>query len=266
MKKAIPLLIALSASVALRAEVPTLLAEASRRAATTASGWAFTETHTHRLKDGSRSPETIVEVDPSKPYREQFRPILINGKEPDAKQRERYAQRGEKLAEQRARAAETLEAQETGDEPPKPKINVPGGKLVIDLDHATVQYETDQSVTYIIPLTTEGKVSIPLDRLRVKMTVMKSDANFTDASLEVIKPFRQMLVANVKSGAMTAVFTTPDPTLPAVLTRLRTDLSVSLFFRRHEGSSEMVCTNFHRVKPYDDRFKATAGAPTIFGF
>ena len=78
--------------------------------------------------------------------------------------------------------------------------------------------------------------------------------------------FRRKLIAKVKTGKLTMTFTTADPTQPAVLSHMHVDFGISIFFRERSARTDVVSSNFRRVKPYDDRFKATGGAPTIFGF
>src|SRR5688572_5597604 len=84
-----------------RAEIPPLLKEAFANAKDLDDHWAYTQTTVTEVKfsGNPRRVVTIVRFDPSKPYAEQYQPVLVKGHAPTSKDFEEYREKGEKRQE-----------------------------------------------------------------------------------------------------------------------------------------------------------------------
>lgn len=133
----------------LRAELPELLNEACMKVSRDTERWAYTETTIATDQKGRSKGGTVVHVDPSKPYAEQFMLTKISGKAPTERQLKQYRSKDE-------RHGQELERRERQDRPEHPgeppRVNINGATRALDLDHITVVEENAQSISYEIPL------------------------------------------------------------------------------------------------------------------
>ncbi|HEX3728704.1 MAG TPA: hypothetical protein VHV47_02790, partial [Opitutaceae bacterium] len=123
------ILVFLAAAV-VRADPPPLLSQALQKVADDREHWAYTQTATWRDGKDRVLNTTVVRVDPSKPYDEQFVPLNVNGKPPTEAEIQKYRAMGD-------RHGKALEKAENEGRPP------PGRSLgdLVKLDQATVVAE-----------------------------------------------------------------------------------------------------------------------------
>lgn len=239
-----------------RAATPAPLEAALKRGPDEFERWAYTETTVTRDRAGkAKKGETIVRVDPSKPYEEQFTPLKIDGQEPTEKQRAKYRQRGidhgKELEQEAAKAASGVEAPIT--------INMGDRRALVDFANARLVKEEGALLTYEIPLRPVEGNGFPAEKFQLVVRVDRDRQSFEHAALRLIAPLRVMLVAKVQSGEMTASFTTVDPKLPSVLSTLRMDYSASVLFVKKAEIFETTRADFQRVKPYSEKFGVKIG-------
>lgn len=239
-----------------RAAVPAPLEAALKRGAEEFGRWAYTETTVVRDRAGqARKGETIVRIDPSKPYEEQFTPLKVDGQEPTEKQRAKYRQRGIEHGKQLERDA--TKAASGVDEPLS--INLGNRRATVDFANARLVNEAGSLLTYELPLRPVDNNGFPAEKFQLVVRVDRERHSFEHAALRLITPLRVMLVAKVTSGEMTASFTTVDPKLPSVLSAMRMDYSGSVLFVKKAETFESTRTDFQRVKPYGEKFGVKIG-------
>jgi hypothetical protein len=240
----------------LRAELPELLNEACMNVSRDTERWAYTETTITTDQKGRSKGETVVHVDPSKPYAEQFTPIKINGKAPTERQLKQYRSKGERHGQELERR-ERQGRPEHPVEPPRININEATGAL--DLDHITVVEENAQSITYEIPLHPDDRHRLPLEKLQLWLRVRKEQHTLENVTIRVRSPFRVKVVAKINAGEFGMDFATVDPQFAPPLTALHGDLAASMLFMKASAKVEMKRTDFQRVKPYNDHFQVKVG-------
>ena len=248
--------LALFLGVGARAAIPAPIEAALKRGAEEVERWAYTETSVTRDRAGkARKGETIVRVDPSKTYEEQFTPLKIDGKEPTEKQRAKYRQRGiehgEQLEQETAKAASGVENPIS--------IDIGDRRATVDFANARLVNEAGSLLTYELPLRPVDNNGFPVEKFQLVVRVDRDRQSFEHAALRLIAPLRVMLVAKVQSGEMTASFTTVDPKLPSVLSTMRMDYSASVLFAKKADSFVTTRADFRRVKPYSEKFGVKIG-------
>ena len=247
----------------LRAELPELLKEAGLKASQGMERWAYTETTVVTDHKGRSKGETIVRVDPSKPYAEQFTPLKINGKAPTEKQLKQYRSKGEQHGrELERRWHATTQGQPS--EPPRLTIN--GTSSVADLDHIAVTEENAGSITYEIPLRSDGKQRLPMEKFQLLVRVSKEQRVLENLSLRLKSPWRTKLIVKINSGVLGVDFTTVDPQFAPEITAIHGDFSASVMFIKVAANVEMTRTDFQRVKPYDEHFNVKVGPLQFLSF
>lgn len=238
------------------AAMPAPLDAALKRGAEQAERWAYTETTVMRDRAGkAKKGETIVRVDPSKPYEEQFTPLKIDGKEPTEKQRAKYRQRGIDHGKELDQAA--AKAASGGEEPIA--INMGDRRATVDFDNARLVKEEGALLTYELPLRPAAQNGLAAEKFQLVVRVDRERQSLEYGALRFVAPLRVMMVAKVDRGEMTASFTTVDPTLPSVLSAVRMEYSASALLMKRAESFEATRADFQRVKPYHERFGVKIG-------
>jgi hypothetical protein len=235
-------------AVAARAEVPRLLQDALQKLAQDTDRWAFTQTLIEKDDKGKVKQQTVVRFDPSQPYPQQYRPLKVDGKEPNDSSLRKYRKLGE-------RRGERIEREERDGPDPKRKTV---GELM-DLDHATVAEENTESVTYAVPLRREGNNRFPPEKFLVTARVSKERGAFENVAVKLRAPIREKLVLNIKSGEGSIDFTPVDPKYSPQMTTVRGGGAGSIFFVPIGRNYELKREDFKRVKPFGDRFEVKIG-------
>lgn len=214
--------------------------------------WAYTETTVKQFSKGKEKGATVVRVDPSKPYAEQFRPLQIEGKPPTEKQLKKYRERGEKRAKQLASGA--ADPLTVGTAPAKSKEKT----MKLDTERPQVVNDDGDTLVFQVPLIDHG-TGVPVDKLQVRVVVAKADRHIRHASLRVLESFRVKLVAKVKAGEGSIDFAVVDPAYGPVMTAATGSFGASLMFVPVNGVFSSTRTEWKRVKPYDERFGVKIG-------
>jgi hypothetical protein len=236
-------------------EMPDLLTEALKKVAVDQNRWAYTETSVQKDDKGKIKRETVVRVDPSRPYAEQFTLVSINGKPPTERQLKEYRRKGEKLGE----AAERSERGIPNNSKRQPTVGE-----IVDLDRAVVTNEDGNVVTYDIPLRANDR--FPADKFQVVARVNKERQAIENVSVKLREPMRAKLIVKVKSGDATVDFTPVDPKFAPVVSSVQGEASVSILFVNVGGTYDLKRTDFKRVKPYGDRFGVQIGPTQVLDF
>jgi hypothetical protein len=236
-------------------EVPPLLYVALGKVARNFDRWAYTETRMVTDEHGVPKRETVIRVDPSKPYAEQYQPLKIEGKPPTERQLKDYRRRGEKRGERLAR--EEAAGKIPGSEPPRFGIN--GSTATVDLAHAVVASENADSVTYEVPLKNDGHGTLPVEKFQLFARVNRQRGVFENVALRVRSAFRVKLVVKVKSGEASVDFATVDARHDPVPVEMTGDATATVLFMKFGGSFDFKRTDFQRVKPYVERFGVQIG-------
>ena len=248
--------LALFLGVSVRAAMPAPIEAALKRGAEEFERWAYTETMVTRDRAGkAKKGETIVRVDPSKPYEEQFTPLKIDGKEPTEKQRAKYRQRGvehgKELEQETAKVASGV------DNPIS--VNIGDRRATLDFVNARVVNEAGSLLTYEVPLRPVNDNGLPVEKFQLVLRVDRDRQSIEHMAARLLAPMRVMLLAKVERGEMTANFTTVDPKLPSVLSTVRMDYAGSLLFVKKAEVFEATRADFQRVKPYSEKFGVKVG-------
>ena len=214
------------------AETPALLEAAVARYAADAERWAYTQEVIGKDRKGKVSEEKLVRYDPSLPYEEQWTLLKIDGKAPTERQVKKYRKEQEKRREKRQSLGEILKFEE-----------------------ATVLSETEQAVTFEIPLRKDGNQRLPPEKFLVTARVNKASQAFENIAVRVRESLRVAVVAKVKSGAVDLNFATVDPQHAPAITSLNADAEASILFVKVGGNYVMKRSEFKRVTPYSERFK-----------
>jgi hypothetical protein len=231
--------------LALRAQVPPLLDEAIKKFASDVPNWAYTETVVRTDMKGKPEGETVVQVDPSKPYLEQIVPLKIDGKKPTPVEADKFRQ-------QRQRRQDREENQSLG--------------RLIQPDQTKVVSETETTITYEVGLRRTGNSRLPPDKFQVLVRVSKTRKELENVTVQVREAFRVALVAKVKSGTAVLNFKAVTPDHPAPLEMIKAEGAGSVLFVKLGGNYELHRTDFRRVKPYSDNFGVSIGDLKVLDF
>jgi len=240
------------------AEVPALLNEALQKTLRDTDRWAFTQTLVELDGKGKERQRTVVRFDPSKPYAEQYTPLLIDGKTPEESDVKKYRRRGEKRGE-RIEKAERDGSEDTT------KTRQTLGELM-DIDKATVLKEDATTITYEVPLKKDGNKRFPPDKFQVLARVNKASRGFERIEAKLREAMRSMLVVKIESGEGAMEFATIDPKFAPALVALRGTGAASVVFVPIGRSYDVKHEDFKRVKPYGDRFDVQIGTMKALDF
>ena len=260
--------IAFSGETSKATDASTLLTRAVEQYLANQEHWAYTESQRVVGLGGKAKGETIQQVDPSKPYVEQIKPVRIEGEPPTSGQIQEYRNRGEWLAKQRYQDTERNEGKTDGPSL-QSRVKIPlGGQMAVpDLEHAAVISEDDNSVTFGIPfLTQEGNHSPMFDRFAVTVRINKLRGDLEHFAIRQRDSFRVKLIAKIASFEEDAEFTLVDPRYPSVMTRDIQKATVSILFIKRVVTVDVQRTNLMHVKNYDERFGVKLGPIQILKF
>lgn len=261
-------------------EERALLKEALKNSAQDQDRWAYTETRTLKLRKGGKAPkETIIRFDPSKPYAEQFTPVLIDGKKPSNKQLKEYRERGEKRGAALARAAEAKSAvieeaqpaEAALDEPPPSDKSAAPAKerkareVRADIENPRVVQDEGGRVVFEVPLVSTTR-DVPAAKVELRAYVNKESRHLEKATMRVRGAFRVKTIAKVKGGEGTIEFTVVDPAYGPVITSASGSFGGSLMLLPVNPSFTYTRTEVKRVTPYDERFTVQVGALEALDF
>lgn len=231
------------------------------------SRWAYTETQIGVGKDGKRTEPTVYRFDPSKPYAEQYTPILVKGKPPTEKDRKKAVKRGEQIAKRRLEAREKSRGQVTGDSGQTERsrvdevnLSVQGRKVRPQIDQARVMTEDAATVTLLVPLLPAGERDRLLEKFELTARINKASRQFESVMITQQAPVRVKLIAKVSALRLQINFSTPDPKYPAFATNMTGSGSFALFWGRdRDFAMEAVRSDLQHVTPYDERFEVKVG-------
>ena len=258
MRRVIPLLIFLFTALAVQADVPALLGEALQKTLRDTDRWAYTQTSVEQDGKGKVLRRSVVRFDPSKPYAEQYTPLLIDGREPSSADFKKYRRRGEKRGER----IDKVE-REGSDSTEGNRQSL--GELM-DLEHATVASEDEKNIIFEVPLKKEGNKRLPPDKFQVLARVDKATHAFQRIEATLREPMRAALVVKIKSGEGLIEFSSVDPKFAPTPVVLRGTGLYSILFIPGGRSYEATHSDFKRVKPYGDRFDVQIGTMKTIDF
>lgn len=215
--------------------------------------WAYTETHTDFAPDGKARGESVIQYDPSLPYAEQYVPVTLNGREPTAKNRRDWAERGEQLAKRRLRVRDELAAAQREREF---QLRLFNADVTLDLDRATVVAEDDATVTFRIPLREAGGPEArAYDAYQLTTRVNKSRQQFEQATFRQQNRIR-VGAGKFYDGIIEVEFAASAAWLPSCPVKItRRSMNKPFFGKPVAVHSVSVRTHLRRVKPYDERFQ-----------
>jgi hypothetical protein len=234
---------------------PALLGEAFDKLMDNQGHWAFTQTHAVTGLTSRMERETVLRVDPSRPYPEQYKPLVVEGEPPTPAKLEEFRGIGERVARRRLRQARESK-EHNGDEL---QISLNFQVVTPDLARATILAQDEKSVTYLVPLRSKAGGGSAFDAFQVTARVNRQRREFEHATIRQRAPMRVELVAKVSDAEIDCDFTPVDPNFPAVITRETQQATVSVLFVKRLLKFEMKRTDFRRVTPYDERFGVKIG-------
>jgi hypothetical protein len=206
-------------------------------------------------RNGKPVREEVVRFDPSRPYAEQYVPILMNGKPPtsgDFRRNRRKGERRGRRAENAARHATTTYRETLGE--------------LMDLDRSFVAAESATKITYEVPLKEEGNTRFPPDKFRVTARVNKERRAFENVSVRLRGALREKIFIKISKGEGSLDFARVDPEYPPQLTSIVGAASGSIAFIPLGRSYEIRRADFERVTPYAERFEVQIGPLKVIDF
>ncbi|HXQ80711.1 MAG TPA: hypothetical protein VN775_05335 [Opitutaceae bacterium] len=235
---------------------PSLLGDAFNKLMDNQGRWAYTQRQSVGGLTASLRRETVLRVDPSRAYAEQFKPLVVEGEPPTPEKLEEFRGLGERLARRRQREERGSGEHRGGDL----RLRLNFRTVTPDLAHATVIAQDARSVTYDVPLRTEGDGGgSAFDLFQVTARVNRQRREFEHATFRQRAPMRAALVANVSDAEIDCEFTPVDPNFAAVITRETERANIRILFVKRAVSFQMERSDFRRVTPYDERFGVKVG-------
>jgi hypothetical protein len=245
-----------------------LMMEAIEKTARELPRWAYTETRVMRDDKGKVKRNEVVRYDPSLPYDQQWQPISINGKQPSAREREKYRRQGMRMQErdEKAEKKETVggTAEITLDRGAMRRPVTLGEVL---LTHAAKVVSADaKHIVFDIPLRKDRNERFPPEKFQVLARVAKETRALEKIDVNLRESFRTKVVVKVKAGDGTMSFSQVDPKHAPTLTHIRGDATASIFFVSIGGEFELTRTELKPVKPYNERFEVQIGTIQAIDF
>lgn len=217
--------------------------------------WAFTEARVVRDEKGKVKSDTVVRVDPSKPYAEQYVPLTVGGKPPSERDLTKYRRQGERAQKR----DEQAERGETEDRPTLGEVMNPLAARVVSADERAVVFE--------VPLRPDRNNRFPPEKFEVWVRVAREGGGVLEQiNVRLRESFRSKLVVKVKSGGGVLEFTRVDPKHPPALVSIKGDASASILFFSVGGELDLKRTELKRVKPYSERFGVQIGTLKAIDF
>jgi len=229
----------------------SLLTTALQKVADDFPRWAYTEHRVTRDSAGKVKSEQIIQYDPSKPYAQQWTPVMINGREPSDRDRAKYRRRGEEA---------------DPDRPSAPRRGYPTLGEAIELTGTSLADETPTHWIFELPLRRTENLRFPPEKFRVQARLRKEGAVLENLSVLLRESFRAKLVLNVKAGDATLDFVQVDPQAPPALAGISGDADWSILFFAGGTSIDLKRTELRRVKPYAERFEVKIGTLKAIDF
>ncbi len=218
--------------------------------------WAFTQTQAVSGLTAALGRDTVLRIDPSRIYAEQFKPVAVEGRPPTTRELDDFRALGEQIAKRRLREKQEANGP-AGDEL---KIHFNSKVVTPDLAHATVWSEDAGSVSYAIPLRAKGDSrDSAFDQFEVTARVNKRRREFEHATFRQRTPMRVEMVAKVSDTVIDCEFSSVDPAYPSVITKETEHATVRILFVRRVVGFAMRRGGFTRVTPYDERFGVKVG-------
>ena len=240
-----------------------LFKEAMKNSSQDTEHWAYTETTTVQTNKGQPDGDTVVRFDPSKPYAEQYTPLLVEGKPPSERQLKKYRKQGEERGRQLARRAE----QRGRGENKEPQIVINDSKAKLDLEHPLVVEEAPDRLTFEVPLVAEGPGGgLPVEKFQVLAEVDREVRQIKRALFHIRGSFRMKLIAKIKSGDASLDFTVVDPAFGPVVTKMTGEFGASFMLIPVKATFTNTRTEWKRVKAFDEGFNVKLAPLQFPGF
>jgi hypothetical protein len=215
--------------------------------------WAYTETSWQDLGGDKPKVLNIVRFDPSKPYAEQYMPVVIAEKEPTEKQRNNYRQRGERRRQEVAPAASpagpnpALTAEAYSALP----AQVSSQAVTVNLNRAKVVAEDATSVTYELPITGSGKEEVAAGKFQVLIRVHRERRVLEQAVVKLTEAV-WWGPARLRALEWHKDFTTINPRFAPQATSTSKIGKMGLLLIPANISTFTKRTDLHRVIPYNE--------------
>lgn len=166
----LPPLVFLCLLATVRADPPPLLQEVADRMVSEREQWAFTQLV--REYNGDKvAVERLERYDPARGYEHRWELLKLNGKAPTA-----------------------AEAKEWTDKKNKPHKRPEKAAIdYLDLDHARVRKETDESISYQVPFRRSGGGLFPGDKVELTLAINKKTHEIERAQVSIDEEFKVAL-------------------------------------------------------------------------
>lgn len=245
--------------------VPPLLDAVLRKMAADQDHWACTWSSVYTHAKGHPEGMTKFRSDPSQPYPEQWKPLLISGRPPSEKTMQDFQKRGEKHGEDLERRAPN--------EPAAPEAyqvhmvldyNLAAQQAVAFYDEAAEVREDGEAVVFDVPLHSDNPV--PLDvwsHFHLLVRVNRRLANLEHVSIVLRTP---LWLVKVREFHIETDYRTIDPAFGAVPVSMNAVIDVSALFKGVYLKQDSTYTEYRRVTPFGDRFQVKIGPLRTLGF
>jgi hypothetical protein len=229
---------------ALRAEPPSLLAEAMQRWTAEMDDWAFTQ-RVRTFDNDKVKLERLERYDPSRPDNQRWELLEIDGKPPTAEQREYWQQRKNRKPKRRAEKA--IED-------------------YFDFDHAKLANETAEAVRYEVPIRRDATRLVPVEKISIEVVVNKATHTIQQITGGLREPFRVALgLAKITDVWLDVRFDPMVHDLSADPNAAEANGAAHVVLFKMGDRAEYAWTNFKRVTPFSPATPGRANAKNANG-
>jgi hypothetical protein len=199
-------------------------------------------------------------ADPSRPYGQQWWPVLLDGHPPSAQALQEIRERGER----QAREAENRPPSEDDGQPYAVHMTMDysasGNQRPVALyDQARLVQEDGDHVVYDVPLRSDRQTLLLPQfwgHFHLLLRVNRRVDNLEQVSIALQRP---IALVRVRRFEIDTDYATIDPRYSAVETSMDAEFDATLLFEKYYFRQQVTCSDFRHVQPYEDRFKVRIG-------
>ena len=240
--------------------MPPLLDAVLRKMARDQGHWAYTWTSVWSRRRGRPGAATRTVADPSRPYGQQWWPVLIDGHPPDAPTLQGIRDRGER----EAREAENRPPSNEDSEPYAVHMTMDysasGNQRPVALyDQAKPVQEDGDHVVFDVPLQSDRRTVVLPQFWRHFHLLVRVNRRAENLEHVAIVLQRPIALVRVRRFQIDTDYATVDPRYSAVETSMDAEFDATLLVEKYYFRQQVTCSDFRRVTPYGDRFQVRIG-------
>jgi hypothetical protein len=244
--------------------VPPLLNVALVKMAADQQRWAWTWTSVYTfVRDHPERPD-VFRFDPSLPYADRSRPLLLKGGPPTAEALENFRRIREKQDHDISAPEESPETAAPYPVHMALDYNLMNQQAVAYYDQASVASEDSQAVEFDVPLHSDHAIPFEVwTHFHLLLRINKDQHNLERLA---ILQRKSVWFAKVHQFVIEANYQTLDPKFGAVPIKMHAAMDLTVLFKKYYFGQDCTWTDYRRVVPWDSRFKVHIGPLRNLGF